>query len=49
MGLTTRRTKLPEETVIGILWATGMALGAIFISLTPGYTSSLFSYLFGIF
>ena len=47
MGLTTRRTKLPEDTVIGILWATGMALGAIFISLTPGYTSSLFSYLFG--
>jgi len=36
MGLTTRRTKLPEDTVIGILWATGMALGAIFISLTPG-------------
>jgi zinc transport system permease protein len=47
MGLTTRRTKLPEDTVIGILWATGMALGAIFIGLTPGYKSDLFSYLFG--
>jgi len=47
MGLTTSRTKLPEDTVIGILWATGMALGAIFISLTPGYTTNLFSYLFG--
>ncbi|HAS04552.1 MAG TPA: hypothetical protein DCR71_02150 [Dehalococcoidia bacterium] len=47
MGLTTRRIKLPEDTVIGILWAAGMALGAIFIGLTPGYTTDLFSYLFG--
>ncbi len=47
MGLTTRKTKLPEDTVIGILWAAGMALGAIFIGLTPGYTTDLFSYLFG--
>lgn len=47
MGVTTRRTKLPEDTVIGILWATGMALGAIFVGLTPGYKSDLFSYLFG--
>ncbi|MDD4873923.1 MAG: metal ABC transporter permease [Dehalococcoidales bacterium] len=47
MGVSTRRTRLPEDTVIGILWATGMALGAIFISLTPGYTTNLFSYLFG--
>jgi len=47
MGMTSRRTRLPEDTVIGMLWATGMALGAIFISLTPGYTTNLFSYLFG--
>ena len=47
MGLVTRRTKLPEDTAIGILWAMGMALGIIFISLSPGYAPDLFSYLFG--
>jgi zinc transport system permease protein len=47
MGFITRRTKLPEDTVIGILWAIGMALGIIFIGLTPGYVPDLFSYLFG--
>jgi len=35
IGLITRRTKLPEDTAIGILWAMGMALGIIFIGLAP--------------
>jgi len=47
MGLVTRRTRLPEDTAIGILWALGMALGIIFIGLAPGYAPDLFSYLFG--
>lgn len=47
MGLITRKTKLPEDTAIGILWAVGMALGIIFIGLSPGYAPDLFSYLFG--
>ena len=47
MGLVTRKTKLPEDTSIGIMWATGMALGIIFIGLSPGYAPDLFSYLFG--
>ncbi len=47
MGLITRKTRLPVDTAIGILWAAGMALGIIFIGLTPGYTPDLFSYLFG--
>lgn len=47
MGAVTRRTRLPEDTAIGILWAIGMALGIIFIGLTPGYAPDLFSYLFG--
>ena len=47
MGLVTRRTRLPEDTAIGIMWATGMALGIIFIGMTPGYAPDLFSYLFG--
>ncbi len=47
MGMIIKRTKLPEDTGIGILWAMGMALGIIFIGLTPGYAPDLFSYLFG--
>jgi len=47
MGLVTKRTKLSEDTAIGIMWATGMALGIIFVGLAPGYTPDLFSYLFG--
>lgn len=47
MGLVIKRTKLPEDTAIGILWAMGMAIGIIFIGLTPGYAPDLFSYLFG--
>lgn len=47
IGFISRRTKLPEDTAIGILWAMGMAIGIIFIGLTPGYAPDLFSYLFG--
>ncbi len=47
IGLVIKRTKLPEDTAIGILWAMGMALGIIFIGLAPGYAPDLFSYLFG--
>lgn len=47
MGIIGRRTKIPEDTAIGILWAIGMSLGVIFIELTPGYAPDLFGYLFG--
>lgn len=47
MGLVTRRTRLPEDTAIGILWALGMALGVIFIGLSAGFAPDLMSYLFG--
>ncbi|GAI39454.1 unnamed protein product, partial [marine sediment metagenome] len=47
MGVMTRRTKLPEDTAIGVLWVMGMALGIILVGLTPGYPPDLFSYLFG--
>jgi zinc transport system permease protein len=47
IGGITRKTRLPVDTAIGILWAIGMALGVIFISLTPGYAPDLMSYLFG--
>jgi zinc transport system permease protein len=36
-----------EDTVIGALWAIGMAVGILFIARTPGYNEDLMSYLFG--
>ncbi|MCT4637656.1 MAG: metal ABC transporter permease [Bacteroidales bacterium] len=36
-----------EDAVIGILWSLGMAIGIIFMALTPGYTPNLMSFLFG--
>jgi len=36
-----------EDTVIGAVWSMGMALGVVFIALTPGYATDLMSYLFG--
>ena len=35
------------DTFIGLIWAVGMAIGVIFIDLTPGYNVDLMSYLFG--
>lgn len=39
--------KLREDTAIGILWSLGMAIGVLFIFLTPGYAPNLMSFLFG--
>ena len=42
------RGKIREDSAIGITWSIGMAIGALFMSLTPGYTSGdLASYMFG--
>ena len=41
------RQKIREDSAIGILWAFGMAVGIIFIWLTPGYAPNLMGYLFG--
>jgi len=35
-----------EDTIIGAIWAVGMAVGLIFIAKTPGYVDAM-SYLFG--
>ncbi len=43
----TRRTQMRTDTLIGILWSFGMAIGIIFIFITPGYAPNLMSYLFG--
>jgi zinc transport system permease protein len=47
IGIISRKANVSEDTAIGILWTGGMALGVIFIGLTPGYVPDLFSYLFG--
>ena len=40
--------RMREDSAIGIIWSIGMAIGALFMSLTPGYTSGdLASYMFG--
>lgn len=35
------------DSIIGMMWASGMAIGIIFVDLTPGYNVDLMSYLFG--
>ncbi len=35
------------DTLVGAVWAGGMAIGIVFISITPGFAPDLFSYLFG--
>ncbi len=46
IGLVSMCAKQREDTVIGTLWALGMAIGVIFIAKTPGYVDPM-SYLFG--
>jgi len=36
-----------HDATIGILWAVGMAMGIVFLHLTPGYAPNLQTYLFG--
>lgn len=45
--IVSKQTDIREDSAIGILWSFGMAVGIIFIYLTPGYAPNLMSYLFG--
>ncbi len=36
-----------KDAVIAAVWSTGMAIGVIFVSLTPGYNVELMNFLFG--
>jgi zinc transport system permease protein len=47
MGELEQRAEQNMDTLIGAIWATGMALGILFIYLTPGFAPDLFGYLFG--
>jgi zinc transport system permease protein len=47
MSGVTLKNKQRADTVVGVLWAVGMAMGIILIDLTSGYGVDLMSYLFG--
>ena len=47
IGLVSLRAREREDTIIGAVWAIGMAVGILFIAVTPGYHEDLMSYLFG--
>lgn len=42
-----RKQEIREDSAIAVVWSLGMALGIIFIFLTPGYSPDLSAYLFG--
>ena len=46
IGLVSMYARQREDTVIGTLWAVGMAVGLLFIAKTPGFVDPM-SYLFG--
>ncbi|MBI9081330.1 MAG: metal ABC transporter permease [Pseudodesulfovibrio sp.] len=47
MARVTLHSRERSDTVIGVIWAAGMALGIILLDFTPGYNVDLMSYLFG--
>lgn len=47
MGIVERKTQQRSDTLIGVMWAMGMAIGIILIDKTDGYKADLMSYLFG--
>ncbi|NQY21376.1 MAG: metal ABC transporter permease [Campylobacteraceae bacterium] len=47
VAIITLKNRSKADSIIGILWAGGMAIGIIFVDLTPGYNVDLMSYLFG--
>ena len=47
MGIVSLKGRHRADTIIGVMWALGMAFGIILIDVTPGYNVDLMSYLFG--
>ena len=47
MAAVSLKAKHRADTIIGVIWALGMACGIILLDLTPGYNVDLMSYLFG--
>ena len=47
IAMVSSRTRVSEDTAIGVFMATGMALGIMLLTLSQGYAKDLFGYLFG--
>ena len=47
MAAVSLKARHRADTIIGVIWAVGMAFGIILLDLTPGYNVDLMSYLFG--
>lgn len=47
IGALRRRGGQRTDVLISLFWSLGMAAGILFVSLTPGYTADLNTYLFG--
>jgi len=47
VGRIKRSSSTMADTVVSMFWSGGMALGILFIALTPGYPPDMTSYLFG--
>lgn len=47
MNIVQRHTRQRSDTLIGVMWAVGMAIGILFVDRAPGYKVDLMSFLFG--
>ena len=47
IGVVRLAWRAQEDTLVGAIWAIGMAIGILYIAKTPGYSADLMSYLFG--
>ena len=47
LNMINQKGKGYSDAYIGVLWAVGMSVGIMFVSLTPGYAPDLMSFLFG--
>ncbi len=47
LGALAKRSRQRTDTLIGVLWAIGMALGVLFVDMAEGYHADLLGYLFG--
>jgi zinc transport system permease protein len=47
VGLVQHLARERTDTLIGAMWAIGMAVGILLLKYTPGYQAEIFSYLFG--
>jgi zinc transport system permease protein len=47
IGMVSSKSKVSEDTAIGVFLATGMAIGVMFMSMSRGYSKDLFGFLFG--